>query len=322
MSKKLYLSLLALTMVLFSQCSVDYSVPVAESGSFLKGGGETTLYGNNLSFPVIWSDGATKILRGSFGSPIFNGKYLAVDGINWFLQQDEFNLWQAENLLTGALTGPRVVVDSIDWGDNLEAKDWSLTSIIRTEVVLFKNLGSLEFPPMTGFEMKLLYGKGTSEMWGTNTSSYQSSKSTIYSGCARLTIQKMVQPKGSTQNAVWNAALGKWEGADAGAVLFNGGVWEALDGPGYYSAEINIPGKIIYGYNWKTRDLNAGAGTYRLTFSLDGMNGTGHPPLTLNTFFTEGISGIISTKGTGGIPAINFSDNLTYIDINLKPSGR
>jgi hypothetical protein len=322
MYKKLYLSLLALMLVLFSQCSVDYSVPVSELESLQKGGVETTVYGNNLSFPVIWSDGATKVLRGTYGVPNFTGKYLTVDGIYWYLQQDEFNVWQAENLLVNAATGPQVVVDSVDWGDNLESKDWSLTSVIRTEVVLFKNLNTPEWPSMLGFAMQLLYGKGTSEMWGTNTATYQSTKSTVYSGCARLTIQKMVQPKGTAQNAVWNPALGKWEGQDAGTVLFNGGVWEAADGPGYYSAEINIPGKVIYGYNWKTSDLNAGAGTYRLTFSFDGMNGAGHPSIALNTFFREGATAIIPTKGTGGITALDYANNLTYIDVNLKTSGR
>lgn len=322
MYKKLYLSLLALILVLFSQCSVDYSVPVSELESLQKGGVEITVYGNNLSFPVIWSDGATKILRGIFGTSIFNGKLSAIDGVNWYHQQDEFNVWQAENLTIDPAVGPQVVVDSIDWGDNLEAKDWSLTSVVRTEVVLFKNLNTIGWPSMTGFEMMLLYGQGTSEMWGTNTINYQSNKSTVYSGCARLTIQKMVQPKGIAQNTVWNPALGRWEGPDAGIVLFNGGVWEAVDGPGDYSAEINIPGKIIYGYNWKVRNMNAGAGTYRLTFSLDGMRGIGHPSIVLNTFFREGTTAIIPTKGTGGITALDYGNNLTYIDVNLKASGR
>ena len=44
--------------------------------------------------------------------------------------------------------------------------------------------------------------------------------------------------------------------------------------------EINVKGKIIYGYTWKVRNLNEGDGYYRLTFSFDN---DGHVPL--NTFF-------------------------------------
>ena len=37
-----------------------------------------------------------------------------------------------------------------------------------------------------------------------------------------------------------------------------------------YSAEINVKGKVIYGYNWNTRVLSDGPGYYRITFSMDG----------------------------------------------------
>ena len=47
--------------------------------------------------------------------------------------------------------------------------------------------------------------------------------------------------------------------------IFNKAVYEALDGPGFYSAEINVKGKVIYGYTWKVRTLNQGTGYYRLT---------------------------------------------------------
>ena len=53
----------------------DYS---ARKTDLLKGGkpdgGETA--GNNLSFPVIWSDGIQKVLPGTPGiEPILNGEY-------------------------------------------------------------------------------------------------------------------------------------------------------------------------------------------------------------------------------------------------------
>ncbi len=47
---------------------------------------------------------------------------------------------------------------------------------------------------------------------------------------------------------------------------FNKRVYEEGDGPGYYNAEINVKGRIIYGYTWNVRQLNEGAGDYRHHF--------------------------------------------------------
>jgi hypothetical protein len=116
--------------------------------------------------------------------------------------------------------------------------------------------------------------------------------------------------------------------------LFNGSVHEGGDGPGYYSAEINVKGKIIFGYTWNVRNLNEGAGHYRITFSLDEVCGTA----ALNTFFVDGITTImepaeeeepaITTSGVitvadeggdtgGGTGVLDFINNLTYMDIAI-----
>lgn len=109
--------------------------------------------------------------------------------------------------------------------------------------------------------------------------------------------------------------------------VFNKAVWEASDGPGYYNAEINIKGKLIYGYTWDVKKTNNGAGTYRITFSFDAMG----PATTLNTFFdgntqillpeeiVEGIVIAAEDESKGGTAYIDTANNLTYIDVVILP---
>ena len=293
------------------------------------GGGETTL-GNNLSLPVLWSEGFALPLRGVYGAPRFEGEAWP-EGCTtgcWFLQQDADNEWQAESL---DASGAPVDVTWIDWGDNLEARPWSVTSVVRVEVVLYRDL----LVPMTAFNMAHLWGEGTTEMWGTDGLTYPSTQATVYSQCARLTIQRLLtDPASPDFFAAWNPVTGAWEG-DAAEPTYNSAVWMGgEDATKAYSAEINIPGKVIYGYNWNVRRDGQGAGTYRLTFSLDGLN----CPLPLNTFFTDGVTQILSgvtamipvpgprqptilaEEPAGGVPVILFPENLTYIDVEILPT--
>jgi hypothetical protein len=374
---------------------------------------EEETFGNCLSLPVIWSDGVTKDLRGDPDSAIFEDDWwyhwgyeedgtplscapdpdnstLCDDEMSGeetgplpgpnskivYLQQQENNSWQAESL-NAAAEGSEVHVDMINWGDNLEAVSWNEYSVLRTEVVLFQNLSEDgDFDQMKGFKMEHLFDQGIDEMWGTNTTEYLSDIATVYSGCARWTIQKLDDSEYIKKTADiegnlsldWNATTGEWEG-NVSETYFNGAVWESedVDGPGYYSAEINIGGKVIYGYNWFVRDIDDAPGFYRLTFSLDSENclDSENSPVTLNTFFTEDITEIVEfgvVEGDtdtndpsgdendpngdqgqdepnanggdnepndgedsknpgnlipGGIARINFTNNLTYMDIQI-----
>lgn len=296
------------------------------------GGGHETTPGNNLSLPVIWSDGVTKALRGTFGAPVFDGESFTDELYTWYLQQDAYNEWQAQS---ADWSGTPVYVNWIDWGDNLEAKDWYSTSVVRVETVLYQDLDTA----MTGFTMSHLWGEGTSEMWGTNTGTYDSFQATVYSGCARLTIQKLSKDPADPEFYVsWDPYTGEWVG-DVGSALLNSAVWEAVEGstsPLYYSAEVNIPGKVIYGYNWNLRKTGDGAGVYRLTFSLDGIEG--HCPVPLNTYFDANTQIMPSIELTtlawppkgpqigptvaeadpgGGVAVIDVDNNLTYIDVTI-----
>ena len=268
------------------------------------GGGETTI-GNNLSYPAIWSDGDPLALRGTELEAVLNGAYTTVGDTNWYHQQDADNTWQAENT---AATGP-VDVSQIDWGDNLEARQWAAGQQVRVETTLFKDLTT----PMQAYNMLVLSGSGTSEMQGTDGNTFDSSQAIIFSRAARLTIQQ-ITPGGTL---TWDPNTGQWTGAVVGDPLYNMAVFEAGDGPGQYTGEINVGGKVVYGYNWKTP---ATPGTYRITFSLDGVNYPG----TLNTHITNATSIMPSdeTDATGGVAQIDGTDNLSYIDVTLtNPNG-
>lgn len=158
--------------------------------------------------------------------------------------------------------------------------------------------------------------------------SYPSSQATVFSWLARYTIQKLntvpYTPEGGVidNNALglaWNGATHQWDGP-ALTPLYNSAVWEAEGVDGHalsaiYSAELNIPGKVIYGWNWNLKKLNAGTGYYRITYSFDPVTGPDKTPVSCNTFFVEGVTQILPANTGGGVGQIDYANNLTYIDL-------
>ena len=380
----------------------------AFAGTSAKTGGnpKEQTYGNCLSFPVIWAEGVTKVLRGDpeetpilkghwwywwgtddLGNPLschpdpnnetfcddlntttYNDSYLPGDGYyKAYLQQDKDNTWQASS--TDA--DKRVQVDMIDWGDNLESVNWYTNSKVRTEVVLLEDSNVsqndiIEEPlPMLQYEMRHLYGLGINEMWGISTVGETheaeevdpNTQATVYSHCARLTIQKLLIDRTSEKlnDLIWVPEKGWTEPADysepdlINEPIFNKPVWELGNGPSYFSAEINVKGKVMYGYNWdlnKVYDLTpvsnpSAAGDYRVTFSFDDNCGLNGP--SLNTFFTDAngdpvtqimeelaedtvtLSTTESDDSDGGNigskAVIDYNNNLTYMDIRILEKG-
>ncbi len=246
----------------------------------------------------------------------------------------------------------------IDWGDNLESVDWYTRSQVRTEVVLFQDL----LTPMTEYEMRHTSGWGIDEVHGLAANldgtpiPGAGTRATVYSNCARLTIQKLLVDRDDPRlvDLEWVPGEG-WtepEGYEDDLInphIFNGSVHEGGDGPGYYSAEINVKGRIIYGYTWNVRQLHddalntSGAGDYRITFSFDEACGLAD----LNTFFVDGVTQIMvpleeeivtaaAEEGeepgggaTGVLVPADFDGetgeliggNLTYIDIAILERG-
>ena len=400
----LALAAAALASIPLAGCSDDGIGPMGPSApEFAKPGGETA--GNNLSYPVIWSENVAKALPGTPGmTPTLNGAFWYQWGTNgsdpdvtpascapdpdmlaycddgvpstWdenlvpgfppadsplplaraYLQKDPANLWQASNgtadLLAaeGINTLGGVDVRYIDWGDNLESVDWYTRSQVRTEVVLFQPLTA----PQVEYEMRHTSGWGIDEVHGLATDldglvqNGPGTQATVYTNCARLTIQKLSVDRDDPDLAylVWVPGEGWTEPEfypdgvtpfDLELVrdhIFNGSVHEGGDGPGYYSAEINVKGRIIFGYTWNVRRLNdplpdGPAGDYRITFSLDDVCGAA----TLATFFVDGYTEILvpleeevlaaaaaesEESDDGGATGVLRTDlNLTYMDVRI-----
>ena len=156
------------------------------------GGGTTEPAGNNLSFPVIWAENTSITLRlEPAGGPKLDGAWWYVWGeqpidpsspiyscdptlstepcypagetgvFKAYLQKDANNIWQAYN----APPTSTVVVDDIDWGDNLESSTWSLTSKMRVEVGLYETFTA----PVKEYMMRHVSGWGTDEVHGLAT---------------------------------------------------------------------------------------------------------------------------------------------------------
>ncbi|MGY5851747.1 hypothetical protein [Salegentibacter sp. F14] len=262
-----------------------------------------------------------------------------VPGSDYFkawLQKDPLNFWEAYN---GDASLP-VYVDFIDWGDNLESIDWRINSKVRTELVLYENVidqgfenGVLQYP------MRHVSGWGTDEVHGLQTNYLDDAiysptpeedptfglQATVYSERTRMTIQKLnvdrEDPRLLTQ-LEWDAQNSQWVDIGGGEPLinepfFNFAVAEAADGPGYFNAEVNVKGKIIYGYTWDMKAMNEGTGDYRITYSFDA--GTG-----LNTFINSDTQIIVAEEVTiyaegesGGAGVLDDSNDLTYMDIRI-----
>ena len=267
-----------------------------------------------------------------------------------YLQKDAKNIWQAASADWSA---GAVSVDKIDWGDNLESVDWYTRSQVRTEVVLFEDLME-ESPdeldgrdggtaPWLEYAMRHVSGWGIDEVHGMAVDAGSpvlgaGNQATIYSPCARFTIQKLLVQRDNPalSGLVWMPGAG-WtevEGSTTDLVnapIFNKAVHEGGDGPGYYSAEINVKGRIIFGYTWNVRQLNdplpsGPAGDYRLTFSFDESCGS----VNRNTSFVDGVTEIVlpleteevavsaePTDDGGGSAVLDFENNLTYIDVRI-----
>ena len=253
------------------------------------GGGEepTEEAGNNLSMPVIWADIAGPTLRGD-GSQTYalpDGAAHVTEGSEvLFLQQDPLSTWQAENIkLADSAALPKtetglLALSYVDWGDNLESKDWSTKQKIRVETRLMQDVSALpDQDPvgtgMTGFDMSQVGATtGPDEMWGVVATGAsptwvatleQRTEAFAYTGYACVTIEKV----DGGLPLLWDATTRSWTGTPAVASCLG----EGADGPGSYGAEVTISGGLTYGYVWDPKGLPDGE--YRMTFSLGAKAG-------------------------------------------------
>ena len=327
--------------------------------------------GNNLSYPVIWADGGSKVLPGTMGTYSLEGEWWYVWGedpvdpqaplysckpmennsgkcedgsdpgdgnstvYKAYIQKDPKNVWQAYN---GAVpAGETLFINWVDWGDNLESLAWKLNSKVRTEMVLLQDIDSV-----TQFSMRHVDSWGTDEVHGLQTTLDDEpvygagTQATVYTPNARFTIQKMNYQSGTfnPSRLTWVPGTG-WTESDSEDVdiindvpIFDQAVSEAGSGPAFFNAEINVKGKIMYGYTWDVSAMNQGEGHYRLTFSFD----EGTPGIGTAKFdeFTQIIvpeeetteeGKVTEAPGNGGIGVMDSSNNLTYMDVLIGQPG-
>jgi hypothetical protein len=263
--------------------------PPGVGGGPPSGGGDTD-FGNNLSVPVIFAEGIG-VLGGTVpvsSSPVLAGDgtglrpaagevfsslpmlttptTVSVGGVTYtiYLQGTE-NLWRAQ-WVNGHNLG--AIPATANWSDNLTKQSWTATSTIRVEMVLT----APTMPAMEAYGMVLLGSKRAST--GGTTGLTFSSTANVYGSTARLRIQKITGKGGAI---VPNFPCS-----------FDGAVYEryGVDGSGGFSAEVNVAGAVVYGFNWPLSQWNCGstidkAGWWRLTFLLDPV---GLPSVNRNVY--------------------------------------
>lgn len=259
---------------------------VSDAVSIKVVGESTEEAGNNLSVPVVFADGI-----GITGQPVATDPgvrplitdTITVTGLPFFwtgnvptygvyYEQQTFNTWRPE-IVDG--TGQGAYSAQIDWGDNLVSQTWSASRPIRVEQGLYATGLSL-----LGFNMTYLYGTGPDEMQGTDgtTSAFTP---LIYTAGATLVVEKLSSQGGSPVATVVDEVAG---------------------------SEVNVGGKIIYGYNLRLDQWTAPAGItkdgwYRITFKLaTGAN--------LN---------ITSLADVSGTYLPTFTSRASSIEIYVKP---
>ena len=276
----------------------------------------------------------TKCENGSFPGDGVSPVYKA------FLQKDINNVWQAYN--ASVPDGETMIIDWIDWGDNLESLAWGINSKVRTELVLLKDLDE----SVTQFAMRHVDGWGTDEVHGIQTEMNnqpvlgEGTQATVYSPKIRFIVQKLNYTRESipASRLSWDAEMKKWketypEYEDIiNEPIFNQAAFEAGTGSGYFSAEINVKGKIMYGYTWDVNSINQGEGHYRLTYSFDEGDGvTGRAfidpttqivlPIEEETSSIEGAFAVLEEPSDGGVAILVPAHNLTYMDILIGEPG-
>lgn len=283
---------------------------------------------NNLSFPVIWSEGVKMTLAGSMLNASLTAPYdYNKDGIITeadkldcsgtlayaYAQKTVGNVWQAENADATSV----VSVTQIDWGDSLESVDFRVGRPIRVELTLYKLLET----PMTGYSMVMLanpsspdeiQGACATAVPGDNTSAmtYQSTESTVYSPDGKLVIQLLggLREDVLEGDLVWDGT--KWVDGDPDD--------QTTVGPPIlvsFGGELNVGGKVIYGLSsggWKP----TAAGDYRFTFYLPIDKNAQLDEATIRTSAEETTT-LAAEPTTGGTAVVIGTLNLTYIDIRV-----
>lgn len=315
------------------------------------GTGEDTA--NNLSFPVVFTEGPGVTIPSDTAQGAYSllGAYYLWDGMNppcvpgetgcdlnapWrvYVQKDPNNDWQAFSS-SGEVTAS---VSHIDVGDNLESVPWRTTSPVRVEFVPFG------ISAMTGFEMVFVSGQGLDEVWGAKASNaappvanpYAPGFATLFSNTMKLSFTKLEIGSGSL-SILPNAAAYMWDPTQKAWLIASDGSPAPHTTRVDFTAEINVKGRVIYGYNWRVANMvitNPAVtkdGWWRLTFYS--TSATSPLDFTATTFKYDPIAGenvegllpqditILETNPNyPRIPEIDAANDIVYIDVYIRSS--
>lgn len=292
-------------------------------------GGHTT-FGNCLSVPVVFAEGHGLTgeevdvftgLRGTQGEESFGSPYDDITFIDGFhvYQNPSANEWQAD-WANGMSWGGEVPVE-IDWSDNLIRHTWTERSKIRVEAVLTTAIEPGNHN-LRGYNMYSLGGSKLDEVFVTNTTRHIATSATVYSNVARLKIEKLDAPGGAPVLTVYDSPCFAGYFVDGRSDVF--------------SAEVNMGGKCIYGYNWDVEavPLAIKTGWYRLTFSLDSYAGYtdtfgksyGYPRNTLITDINpDDLAGVTDPDMVLYSPTLSENGRFSELEIFIEskdPGGR
>lgn len=250
-----------------------------------------------------------------------------VSRIYW--QKVGTNWWWAE---TTALASS-FEATAVDWGDNLSAVSWKTTSVIRVETTPYATL----LDSLIGYQMWHVSGHGPDEQWGVRATDsttpqpyaygadplYPFFTPSIYTTTARLDGTKLgaavatcpTSPGGTAPVApTWNQVTNNWEGA---------GVVQVFDEP--YTAELNVGGKYVHGYNLMMRNVTmpagyAKAGWWRLTFYSSAV--TMSPDAVTTPPAVPGAAPLViaAEEEEGGLyeAVVDWANDISYIDICIE----
>ncbi len=288
----------------------------------------TTIY-DNTSCVEVYEDGtfraltAEECVNDGTAEGTKAGPCAGFDIYDIYWQKTE-SVWQAGSEQDTGAVGAAY----LDWSDNLESTTWHTRSVVRVEAVPFNELP--EGTSLMGFEMWHVFGQGPSEIWGVRSGGttpyvYDSKFATVHTSNARMLFSKLETGKGSIDvppdtEFTWDDVQHVWDGA----------VTNRSVDPG---AELNVGGRVIYGYNWQLRNfpVDAGvekAGWWRITFyttdrNIDFTDGTiltappssgdSYPGTIAPSFTTlEGDTGPVFT------PDLDPDSDITWIDIYIE----
>ncbi len=255
-------------------------------------GESTEGYGNNLSWPVIFADGigiTGVAVTDDPGIRPLATEEAVVDALPFFwegnvpnyagvyYEQQSSNTWAA---VWEDGTGQPEYETQIYWGDNLTHQTWSASRPIRVEQALY----ATAIGTRTGYSMTYLYGEGPEEMQGTDGSTAEFIP-LIYTVGPQLIVEKLSGAGGSVVATVVDEAAG---------------------------SEVNVGGRVIYGYNLQLKNWTPPSGVtkdgwYRLTFAI-----------------ANGANVALSSVGNEGddllyLPEVNAQRNLSTLEIYIEP---